>query len=217
MKKKQAISVNDLLLGCIFLLLFGILLFAVKCIDVRPIGPYGSLVGLATVNSAANAFFGTHLLWYHITFFLGALSILVAAGFALLGGMQMVRRRSLLKVDRDILILGVFYLIAIATYFFFEKVVINYRPIILEIELEPSFPSSHAMVIMVVLGLAMEQFSRKVPSPKTRRILCIACAAIIVVTIVGRLISGVHWLTDIAAGTLYGAALIFFYRGVCPR
>ena len=109
--------------------------------DVQPIGPNGSRVGFAAINGAFHALTGVHWALYTLTDWLGLVPIGIAFGFAVLGLVQLIRRKSLLRVDRDILMLGGFYIVVLAAYVLFETVVINYRPVLIGGKLEASYPS----------------------------------------------------------------------------
>ncbi len=200
-----------------FFVMFFALIFAVKFIDVKPIGPQSSEIGLATVNALVRDFVGVNLVWYDITDVFGLISIAVVGFFGLEGLFELVTRKSLKKMDIDIILLGVFYGIVICAYVLFEIVVINYRPMIMDGELEASFPSSHTMLVVSVMGTAIYQFSLRIQNNLLRKIIILACSAIMLLTIVGRLISGVHWFTDILGGVFLSGALIFLYIAVCKK
>ena len=159
------------------------------------------------------------MLWYKLTNYLGILSILVGVCFALLGLVQLIRRRSLLKVDREILILGGLYVVLALLYVLFEFVVISERPIIMpgDAHVEASFPSSHTMLAFVILGSAMPLLSKYEKRKGLRTVLRILCAAIIAITVIGRLVSGVHWFTDILGGVLISAMLLNLYAAIWER
>ena len=186
------------------------------CVDVQSIGPQGTAVGFATVNGWAFQLLGAHLLWYHITDWLGVAAIAIAFGFAVTGLRQWIKRRSLRKVDRHILVLGGFYLLVIACYIFFENVVINCRPILMDGNLEASYPSSHTMIVVSIMATAAMAFRALCPQ---KREWCLAAdifaAVVIAVTVMGRLIAGAHWLTDIVGGLLLSAALVVSYWAAC--
>ena len=191
-------------------------LLAVRTVDVAPIGPEGTSVGFARLNGAVASAIGLNMTWYRITQLLGYLAILVAGVFALVGLGQCLRRRSLRKVDRRILALAGLYAAVVALYALFEVVVINYRPVVMPGDLhpEPSFPSTHTMITCVVMGSAAMVLGHTVRNAGLRRVLQAACAAVLVATVVGRLLSGVHWLSDILGGLLISAALLAFYAAV---
>ena len=105
--------------------LFLLLVLLVKTVDVAAVGPEGTKVGLSKLNVAVHELFGENLGWYKVTNYLGYGAILIACCFAALGGLQLVYRRSLMKVDKEILLLGALYAVTIAFYVFFEKVEIG--------------------------------------------------------------------------------------------
>lgn len=193
-------------------MLFSIFTVIVTTVDLKPIGPEQSCVGLASLNQFVFELFGANLLWYTITDWLGVVAILFAFGFAASGLIQLIKRKSLLKVDFSILILGAFYVLVIAFYLLFENVIINYRPIILHTSLEASYPSSHTMIVICIMAAAMLQFHRLLANHRIWLIVldCISIL-LIAVTIGGRLISGVHWFTDIVAGIILSSALVMLY------
>lgn len=193
------------------LILFLIFTVLVMKVDFRPIGPENSSVGLATINQFVHEKIGVHNSWYNITEGLGILAIVVAFGFAILGMVQMLKRKSLFKVDQDIILLGLYFAIVIVAYVFFDKFIINYRPIIMEKGLEASYPSSHAMIISSIMGAAMIQFHNRIRNKSIRNIVQIISAGIIILVVVGRLISGVHWFTDIIGGVLLSGVFISLY------
>ena len=193
-----------------------VLFTASGCIvDVQAIGPQGSAVGFASVNRFFHNLTGVHLSLYLLTDWLSLIPIGVVLGFALLGLVQWIQRKHLRDVDYSILILGGFYLIVMAVYAFFEKVVVNYRPVLIEGILEASYPSSTTMLVMCVMPTAMMQFNTRVKSTVLRRCIFFAITAFTVCMVVGRLVSGVHWLTDIIGGALLSAGLVMMYDAIC--
>ena len=205
---------NYFMVSAGLLLAFLVLLFFVLRVDVQEIGPKASQIGLADVNGWVFQKTGVNLLWYEITDWLGVVAILVAFSFGVLGLVQLIKRKSIRKVDADILLLGAFYFIIIAVYVFFEIFIVNYRPVLLGKELEASFPSSHTMIVFCIMLTAILQFQRRIKKPGLRKILQWLSGVIMIVTIVGRLISGVHWFTDILAGLLLGMALVMLYAAL---
>ena len=149
---------------------------------------------------------------YTITDWLSLVPLVLVLGFAILGLVQWVKRKSILKVDRSILILGGFYVAVMAVYVFFEIFVINYRPVLIEGFLECSYPSSTTMLVMCVMPTAMMQFHTRIKNGIVKG--CITCAitAFTAFMVIGRLISGVHWFTDIVGGALLSGGLVTLYH-----
>ena len=185
---------------------------AIQWVDVQPIGPQGSVVGFATLNSFVHNLTGVHMNLYTITDWLGLVPVSFGFGFALLGLVQWCKRKSILKVDSSILVLGGFYIITLAAYLFFESYVINYRPVLIAGYLEASYPSSTTLLVLCVMPTAMMQLRQRIQHPVLCRCVLTAIWAFVVYMVVGRLISGVHWLTDIFGGILLSAGLVMIYK-----
>ena len=201
-------------MGAGFLGAFVLWTVLVSYVDVRAIGQNASSVGFATLNGYVHNLTGVNMFLYTITDWLGLVPIGVAVGFAVLGLVQWVRRKSVFKVDRSILALGGFYIIVLAMYIFFEIVVINYRPVLIDGYLEASYPSSTTMLVMCVMPTAMMQLHARIKSDVFRRCVLISIAAFTAFMVIGRLASGVHWLTDIIGGALVSAGLVITYASV---
>lgn len=200
-------------LGIAFGLLAAFILWtlAVSLVDVQTIGPRDSAVGFATINGWFHDLTGVDMNLYHITDWLGLVPVAFGFGFAILGLVQWIRRKSLFKVDRSILVLGGFYIVTLAAYLFFEDFVINYRPVLIEGFLEASYPSSTTLLVLCVMPTALIQLRNRITNPILRRIVCAAITAFMVFMVAGRLLSGVHWLTDIIGGILLAAGLVTLY------
>ncbi|MBQ9608829.1 MAG: phosphatase PAP2 family protein [Lachnospiraceae bacterium] len=197
-------------------LLFIIWIVLVKTVDVDSIGPEGTSIGLSHINKSVSNLFGQRLFWYDATEVFGIIAILVAAAFALTGLIQLIKRKSPAKVDKEIYTLGGLYIIVIGLYVLFEVVIINYRPVIMPGEEHPeaSFPSSHTMLICVVMGSAIMLLDKYIKNKSLCNALKILCALIMIVTVIGRLVSGVHWFTDIIGGVIISVALLAIFSGV---
>ena len=201
-------------MGAGFLGAFVLWTVLVSYVDVRAIGQNASSVGFATLNGYVHNLTGVNMFLYTITDWLGLVPIGVAFGFAVLGLVQWVGRKSLFKVDRSILALGGFYIIVLAMYIFFEIVVINYRPVLIDGYLEASYPSSTTMLVMCVMPTTMMQLHARIKSDVFRRCVLISIAAFTAFMVIGRLASGVHWLTDIIGGALVSAGIVITYASV---
>ena len=194
-----------------FLAAFALWTAAVRIVDVGAIGPQGSAVGFSAMNAFFHRLTGVHLSAYLLTDWLSLIPFGFVAGFALLGLTQWIQRKSLLKVDFSILVLGGFYLVVLASYTLFEVLIINYRPILIDGVLEASYPSSTTMLVLCVMPTAMMQLRDRIHSASLRRCLLIALSAFTLFMAVGRLVSGVHWLSDIIGGVLLSSALVMLY------
>ena len=196
-----------LLAGGLFLI-FTAFTVLVSVFDVQPIGPLGSRVGFASLNRAVHNLTGVHLALYALTDWLMLVPFAVCMAFGALGLCQLIARRSLRRVDRSLLFLGGFYIAVIAVYLFFEYYVVNYRPVLIDGVLEASYPSSTTVLVLCVMPTAaMMLRARSKNRTLVRRVngLIFAFTAFMVI---GRLLSGVHWLTDILGGALISASLV---------
>lgn len=189
---------------------------AVVClVDVRAIGPNDSAVGLAGMNGFFHRLTGVHMTLYALTDWLSLVPLGLAAGFALLGLAQWVVRKSLRKVDRSIFALGGFYMVVMVVFLFFEEVVVNYRPVLIEGVLEASYPSSTTMLVLCVMPTAVMQLGVRIRDRTWRCAVLGAMMAFTVFMVLGRLISGVHWLSDIIGGALLSGGLVLLYAAAC--
>lgn len=182
------------ILGATFLVAFILYTVSLTFVDMQPIGPQGSYVAYAGINKALHQLFGVNMLLYSITDWAGVAAIFIALGFAVLGLVQWIKRKSILKVDSSVMVLGVFYILIFGVYAFFEFLVINRRPILINGILESSYPSSTTMLAMCVLPTAMLQFHRLIKKNKIRNAVNILCGLFTAFMVIGRLICGVHWL-----------------------
>ena len=208
MEKKNK---KRLVLGASLVVAFVLWTILVCFVDVRAIGPKGSSVGFAALNGFVHELTGVNWFLYTITDWLGIVPIAVALGFAILGLVQFIKRKSLWKVDHSILALGVFYIVVMAAYIFFEVVVINYRPTLIDGCLEASYPSSTTMLVMCVMPTAAMQLNARIKNTVLRRFAVIAIVVFTAFMVIGRLLSGVHWITDIIGGALLSAGLVTMY------
>ena len=187
---------------------------AIRTVDVQAIGPHGSTVGFAALNRFFHELTGVHMTLYTITDWLGLVPLGFVMGFGLLGLSQWVRRRSLRKVDFSILVLGMFYLTVMAVYLFFEMAALNYRPVLIGGILEASYPSSTTLLVLCVMPTAIMQLRGRIRTPFFKRSVSFVLAVFTVSMVLGRLVSGVHWLTDIIGGALLSAGLVMIYAAV---
>jgi len=203
----------------IWFLVFAVFTALVKFVDVKPVGPLDSEIGFASLNmgflKAFNGIFSIEFrsVLYQITQFCGVVAIAVCFCMGLAGLSQLIKRKSVFRVDASILSMGLFYIVVMAFYAVFMFVAVNYRPVLVDGELESSYPSSHTMLaVTVVLSLLFftENFSHE--EKKARILYKTVCWIFIAVTILGRLFSGVHWFTDIIGSMILSIAILMLYE-----
>lgn len=211
MKNKH---LTKIYLSLYFLVAFILWTLLVRFVDVQPIGPQGSLVGFATWNGYVHTLTGVCMPLYTITDWLGLIPVAIMFGFAMLGLVQWIQRKHILRVDFSILVLGGFYILVTAVYMLFEMCVINYRPILINGYLEASYPSSTTILVLCVIPTTILQIGNRIRHRWIRRSISILLIGFMLFMVIGRLISGVHWLTDIIGGILVSAGLVTMYAGV---
>ena len=194
------------------LLAFLLWTVAIQFVDVQAIGPLESSVGFATINQFVHNLTGVHMSLYTITDWLGLVPLVFVMGFALLGLIQWIKRKHLLKVDYNILVLGGFYIVVIAVYVLFEMLVVNYRPVLINGSLEASYPSSTTLLATCVMPTALMQLNNRIKSKMLRNFLSVIIIVFVAFMLIGRLVSGVHWFTDIVGGALISTGLVMMYR-----
>lgn len=190
---------------------FSLWTLLLRYIDTKPIGPNGSVVGFATLNEFVHNLTGVNMTLYNITDWSGLVPVFIAFGFALLGLFQWIKRRKITKVDYSILALGGFYIAVIGVYLLFERVVVNYRPVLINGFLEVSYPSSTTLLVMCVMPTALMQFNSRMKNKALKKFVSAITIFFIAFMVIGRIVSGVHWITDIIGGALLSTGLVVMY------
>ena len=198
--------------GIGFLIAFLLWTALIRCVDVRAVGPKGAKVGFAGFNLWFHHLTGVHMTVYTITDWLGLVPIAVCLSFGVVGVFQLIRRRSLLRVDPDIVLLGWYYILVILGYLVFEMIPINYRPILINGALEASYPSSTTLLVLSVMPTMKLQIDRRTDKSLARNVTGIFVIAFSAFMVIGRLIAGVHWATDIIGAVFLSAGLFLLYR-----
>ncbi len=203
-----------LLLGIGLVIAFVVWTAMILFVDVQPLGQNGTNIGFATINLWFHKLTGVHMNIYIITDWLGLVPIFVCMVFGCIGLGQLVQRKSLFKVDYDILALGVYYIVVILGYLIFEMIPINYRPILIEGIMEVSYPSSTTLLVLSVMPTLICQANRRVKHARIKKLIVVLTICFMAFMVVGRLIAGVHWFTDIVGGVLLSAGLFYIYKAV---
>ncbi len=206
MKRKNKIM---LAVGMFIAFVFWTIL--VQTVDVRPIGPEGTSIGFSTFNSRIHKLLGVHMCLYTITDWLGLVPVAFVFGFGMFGLAQWIKRKHILHVDRTILGMGIVYILTMAGYLLFEEVVINYRPVLIGGYLEASYPSSTTLLVLSVMPTAALELSGRMQNKKGRAWIVGLILVFSACMVLGRLLSGVHWCSDIVGAFLLSAGLVSFY------
>jgi undecaprenyl-diphosphatase len=207
MKEKRNLLAGAGLIGA-----FALWTVLIRWVDVQAVGQNGTKIGFADFNVWFHQLTGVHMDLYTVTDWLGLVPVAVCIGFGVLGLTQWIKRRSLLQVDADILLLGLYFVIVIAGYLLFEIIPINYRPILIEGRLEASYPSSTTLLVLSVMPSLVFQVQKRAKQRGFRVIVIALTITFTVFMVAGRLFAGVHWLTDIAGGVLLSSGLFYLYK-----
>ena len=200
-----------LILGILLIMTFAVWTWMIQNVDVQPVGVNGTEIGFATWNLWFHNLTGVHMTIYMITDWLGLVPIAVCILFGIVGLIQMIKRRSLFKVDCDIIFLGIYYMIVIFGYLIFEMIPINYRPILINGFMEASYPSSTTLLVLSVMPTLIFQGNRRLKNSRLKKAVTIFTVLFSAFMVVGRLLSGVHWFTDIAGSVMLSAGLLCIY------
>ena len=207
MKEKRNLLAGAGLIGA-----FALWTVLIRWVDVQAVGQNGTKIGFADFNVWFHQLTGVHMTLYTITDWLGLVPIFICLCFGVLGLVQLIKRRSLLRVDPDILLLGIYYVLVIACYLIFEMIPVNYRPVLIEGRLEASYPSSTTLLVLSVMTTLWFQANRRVSNAMIRKAVAVFVVTFSVFMVIGRLVSGVHWATDIIGSVLLSAGLYMLYR-----
>ena len=203
-----------LLLGVIFVIAFAVWTLLIQVVDVQPGGQNGTNIGFATFNCWFHKLTGVHMTIYVITDWLGLIPLFICIIFGGVGLSQLIKRRSLFKVDCDIIFLGIYYVIVIFGYLIFEMIPINYRPILIEGFMEASYPSSTTLLVLSVMPTLILQANRRLENAKVKNMIGILTILFSAFMVIGRLVSGVHWFTDIVGSIILSAGVFCIYKAV---
>lgn len=192
--------------------LFMLWTMLILTVDVQNAGQAGTPIGFAGLNGWFHQLTGVHMWLYAITDWLGLIPVFVCLGFAVLGLAQLFRRKSLAKVDFDIILLGVYFVLVVLLYLLFEMFPLNYRPVLIDGRLESSYPSSTTLLVMSVMPAFAFQTNCRLQNTGIQKAVYLFAVIFSAGMVAGRLVSGVHWLTDIIGSVLLSTALFCMYK-----
>ena len=207
MKEKRLLWIGYILIAG-----FVIWTLLIQAVDVQPLGINGTNIGFATINCWFHRLTGVHMVIYTITDWLGIIPVFICIIFGGIGCVQLLKRRSLLKVDYDIIFLGAYYILVILGYSIFEMIPINYRPVLIEGFMEASYPSSTTLLVLCVMPTLIEQVNRRSENEIFKKVIKALVICFSVFMVFGRLVSGVHWLTDIIGSIMLSIGLFCIYK-----
>lgn len=209
--KKQGKSF--FIFGVGLLIVFVVFTILIQAVDVKPIGVNGTNIGFSALNTWFHSLTGVNWALYNITDWLGLVPVFICMAFGGVGFFQLIKRKSLLKVDLDIIILGIHYVIVISGYLIFEMIPINYRPVLINGFMEASYPSSTTLLVLGVMPTVAFQANCRLKEIKIKKVISVIIFIFSAFMVVGRLISGVHWVTDIVGSVLLSMGLFYIYKG----
>lgn len=198
--------------GTALLIIFTVWTILIQSIDVQAVGVNGTTIGFAAVNTWFHKLTGVHLTVYIITDWLGLIPMCICGSFGIVGLRQLIKRKSIFKVDADIILLGIYYVVVIFAYLLFEMIPINYRPILINGFMEASYPSSTTLLVLSVMPSLKFQMARRSENATLRNTANVVATAFSAFMMIGRLLSGVHWCTDIIGSVLLSKGLFQLYQ-----
>ncbi|MGN0329418.1 MAG: phosphatase PAP2 family protein [Lachnospira sp.] len=198
--------------GIILVVAFGIWTSLIQLVDVQPVGQNGTNIGFASLNCRFHELTGVHMAIYTITDWLGLVPLFICIMFGGMGLVQLIRRRSLFKVDLDIIILGIYYIFVIFGYMIFEMIPINYRPILINGFMEASYPSSTTLLVLSVMPTLNFQVKRRMKNTIIKNVINTFSILFSLFMVIGRTVAGVHWLTDIIGSVILSTGLYLIYK-----
>ena len=142
--------------------------------------------------------------WETITNIILISALITVAFFAALGLYQWVTRKSLKKVDPEILWMPLPLLLMTIVYFIFIFFPVATRP---DGSGESSFPSTHVMVVTTIYFMITIIIPKYIKSTAIQIALEFIIVIFISLTCTGRIMAGLHSLWDVIGGIIF--AFIF--------
>ena len=147
--------------------------------------------------------------WDKITNIILLSSFVTLAVFVVLGLYQWISRKSLKKVDKHLLWMPLPLALMAIVYVVFDKLwILSTRP---DGSGEPSFPSTHVMVVTTIFLLTAIAIRKYIKSRTMRVVLDILMLALITLVCFGRVLANMHWVSDVIGGLIFAVIFAVIY------
>lgn len=203
---------KSLLCSILTTILFIIFTIFVKVADVKLIPTTATFVGFGTLNLWFHQLTKENLFLYQLGDWLSIIPLLICVVYALIGCYQLIKRKSIFKVDYNLLILGFYYVLLLGVYLLFEVIPVNYRPILINGALEVSYPSSTTLLVLCIMKTFAYNIKIYLNDKQSKRIIISLTMIYSIFMIIIRILSKVHWITDIIGAILLSNALYYLYQ-----
>ena len=191
-----------------FLATFTVFTVMVMRYDVQDIGFNGAPVGFATLNGAVHALFPYDEGCFAASEYIGYFCLGIAGVNALIAFIDFIKARGFRHMHRRYILTMVLYAVVVGAYVLFEFYEVNERPV----AAEASYPSSHTLLALCVLYSEIVLLGHSARRLRLwADILRMLFVALMVAMVFMRLLSGVHWLTDICGSILLSLSLCTMY------
>lgn len=202
-----------LLFPIISFILFLVFTILVKTVDVTYIHDIGYL-GFYNVNSSINSKIQAMntSLYDKLSDVIMIISFVGVAIFAVIGIVQLIKRKSFKQVDPILYILLGLYVLVAAMYLTFSLMKINFSPLSTKENLKDSYPSSHVFISITLFVSGVMTATKYVNMGKWMNVIGYAGAILLsILSAVTRMFSGQHYFTDIIGAILLAIFLISAY------
>ena len=208
--KNRKLAISLISSACLSVM-FVVFTLLVKFVDVAYVGMTGKEVGLSSFNRLVYESVDVSETFDKLGDVCMVLSILVVLFVVALGIYELVKNKSIKKVDKKIWSMGIIYALVVLIYVVFELICLNYRPVLIDGKLEASYPSSHVMLSLTILSCFLIFMLSKLKTKKQKAILGTLIGLFMFVIVLFRVLSGMHWMTDIIASVILALMLAGWY------
>ena len=208
--KKNKLKINAILSG-VLTLCFVLFTILVKCVDTAYVGATDKKIGFSSLNAIFYNNIQVSDLFDKLSDVLMIISIAIIALAVVVSVVQLVKRKSLKKIDREFYAFAIVLVLMVCVYVMFEIIDLNFRPVLIDGKVEASYPSSHTMLELTVFMCLMVYGLSNLKSNKQKIICSLVLGALIIAVVLFRVLSGMHWATDIIASIILSLMLTSYY------